>query len=113
MSTMLTIAILSVICIAGLICAVGGIIALLFRRRPDYGGVAALEAFDRRVASWSDGGRLPAEIAAQVRALIAADRAQLLGWAAPTVERREPLAAPVPAQPVSVISSPTDSESAP
>ena len=85
MNNMLAIAILSVFCVVGLLLLVGGVIALLLiGRRPDYGSVAALEAFDRRIVGWADSGRLSGEIAVQVRALISGDRAQLLGWAVPT-----------------------------
>ncbi|NNJ11736.1 hypothetical protein EKD04_015480 [Chloroflexales bacterium ZM16-3] len=68
---------------------VGGAIFLLSRRRPDYESVAALEAFDRRVVGWGAAGRLPPDPVAQVRALIAADRAKLLGWAVPGVGGQE------------------------
>jgi hypothetical protein len=51
---------------------------------------AALEAFDRRVAEWEKSDRLSGNLAAQVRALIAADRMGLLGWALPEVSNKRP-----------------------
>ncbi|MBX0329425.1 DUF2157 domain-containing protein [Oscillochloris sp. ZM17-4] len=90
----------------GLVALIGGaVILLLFRRRPNYDSVAALEAFDRRVVGWASEGRLDAAPADTVRALIAADRAKLLGWAVPaagdrgqgTGDREQKAVLPVPA----------------
>ncbi len=96
---------------------------MLFGRRPDYASVAALEAFDRRVAGWAEGGRIAGGLAAQVRALIAADRALLLGRAAPgpqaadgrrqATDGREAAALPTPAKLVATPSLPLEPAAGP
>ncbi|NTW00555.1 MAG: DUF2157 domain-containing protein [Oscillochloris sp.] len=80
MNTLLFMALLLLLGFGGVVALVSGICVLLFRRQPNYTSVAALEAFDRRVVGWGNTRRLAGDQVEHVRALIAADRAELLGW---------------------------------
>ncbi|NTW96971.1 MAG: DUF2157 domain-containing protein, partial [Oscillochloris sp.] len=76
---MISIAIFLTLCFGGLIALVIAVIVLLSLRRPTYNSAAALDAFEQRVVGWGAAGRIQADLVAQLRTLIAADRMQLLG----------------------------------